>query len=79
MVLYRLFGTVDKILRKKSIHFTSFSKEIFSICFEHNRNSMEEIHELKNIKSFPSLEHVDKSDKSDKSASAFLKLCFHLC
>ena len=52
MVLYRLFGTVDKILQKKSIHFTSFSREIFSICFEHNRNPMEEIHELKNIKIF---------------------------
>ena len=62
---------------EKSIHFTSFSKEIFSIHFEHNRNSIEsEIHELKNIKSFSSLEH---SPKSDKSVLAYLKLCFHLC
>ena len=38
MVLYRLFSTVDKILWKKTIHFT---KEIFSIDFEHNRNSTE--------------------------------------
>ena len=55
----------------------SFSKEIFSIYFDHNRNSIEsEFHELKNIKTFSSLEH---GPKSDKSASAFLKLCFHLC
>ena len=33
MFLYRLFSTVDKI--------TSFSKEIFSIYFEHNRNPIE--------------------------------------
>ena len=77
MVLYRLFSTVDETLWKKSIHFTSFSEEIFSIYFEHNRNSIEsEIHVLKNMKSFSSLEH---SPKSYKSASAFLKLCFHLC
>ena len=55
---------------EKSIHFTSFPKEIFSVYFEHNRNSME------NIKSFSSLEH---GLKSDKSASSFLKLCLHLC
>ena len=62
---------------KKSIHFTSFSKEIFPIHFEHNRNSIEsQIHGLKNIKKFSSLGH---GPKSDKSASAFLKLCFHLC
>ena len=36
----------------------SFSKEIFSIYFDHNRNSIEsEFHELKNIKTFSSLEH----------------------
>ena len=35
MVLYRLFSTVDGILWKKGIHFTSFSKEIFSVYFEH--------------------------------------------
>ena len=31
--LYRLLSTVDEILWKKSIHFTSFPKEIFSIHF----------------------------------------------
>ena len=61
MVLYRLFSTVDETLWKKSIHFTSFSEEIFSIYFEHNRNSIEiKIHVLKNIKSFSSLEHCPK-------------------
>ena len=33
---YGLFSTVDKILWKKSIHFTPFY-----IYFEHNRNSIE--------------------------------------
>ena len=62
---------------EKSIHFTSFSKETFTIYFERNRNSIEsQIHDFKKIKSFSSLEH---GPKSDKSASAFLKLCFHLC
>ena len=28
-------------IMEKSIHFTSFSKEIFPIYFEHNRNSIE--------------------------------------
>ena len=41
MVLYRLLNTVDEVLWKKSIHFTSLSKEIFFIYFEHNRNSIE--------------------------------------
>ena len=62
---------------EKNIHLTSISEEIFSIYFDHSRNSIEsQIHELKNIKSLSSLEH---GPKSDKSASAFLKLCFHLC
>ena len=48
-----------------------FSKDIFSICLEHKRNSIESsIHELKIIKSFSFLE---LGPKSDKSASAFLK------
>ena len=77
MVLYRLFSKVGDILCKKSIHFMSFSKEIFSMYFEHNRNSIErKIYEIKNIKSFSSLEN---GPKSDKSVSAFLKLCFLLC
>ena len=62
---YRFFSTVDGILRKKSIHFASFSKEIFSVYFERNRNSIEsKVHELKNIKKFSSLEHGPKSDKA---------------
>ena len=73
---YRLFSTVDKILRKKKYPLTLFSKEIFSIYFEHNKNSIENlVYELKNIKNLSSLGH---GPKSDKSASAFLK-CFHLC
>ena len=60
----------------KSIHFTSFSKEILSIYSEHNRNSIpSSVHELKNIKNFPSLEH---GPKSDKSALAFFKFMFPL-
>ena len=66
--LYRLFSKVDKIRWKKSIHFTSFPKEIFSTYFEDNSI---ETHEPKNIKRFSSIEH---GPKSDKSASAFLKL-----
>ena len=62
---------------EKSIHFMSFSKEIFPTYFENNRNSVESwVRELKNIKHFLSVEH---GLKSDKSVSAFLKLCFHLC
>ena len=62
---------------EKKYPLTSFSEEIFSIYFEHNRNSIEsKIHVLKNMKRFSFLEH---SPKSYKSASAFLKLCFHLC
>ena len=38
MVLYRFFSTVDEILREKNTT-TSFSKEVFSIYFEHNINS----------------------------------------
>ena len=41
MALFRLFGTADDILWRKSTHFTSFSKEIFSIYFERNGNSIE--------------------------------------
>ena len=74
---FRLFSPVDEILSKKNTHFTSFPKEIFSIYFENNRNSIEsEIHELKNIESSSSLEH---GPKSDKKASVFLKVCFNLC
>ena len=77
MVLHRLFKTVDKILWKKSIHFTPFSKEICFIYFEHNRYSIEsKIHEPKNIKSFSPLEH---GPKSVKSALEFSILYFHLC
>ena len=36
---------------EKKYPLTSFSKEIFSIYFEHNRNSIEETHELKIIMS----------------------------
>ena len=65
-----------KYYAKKSPLYVIF-KEIFSICFEHNRNSIEsQIHELKNIENFSSLEH---GSKSDKSLSTFLKLCFQLC
>ena len=39
MVLYRLFSTVGDM--EKGIYFTSFSKDIFSIYFEQNRNSIE--------------------------------------
>ena len=43
---------------EKTYSFTLFSKEIFSIHLEHNRNSIESyIHELKNIQKFSSLEH----------------------
>ena len=66
MVLCRICSRVDKILWKKSINFTSFSKEIFSIYFEHNRNLIEVF--------FSSLEH---SPKSDEIASALLELRFH--
>ena len=77
MVLCRLSSTVDETSWKKSINFTSFSEEIFSIYFEDNINYIEIwIHELNNIKSFSSLEH---DPNSDKSASAFLELHFHLC
>ena len=41
MVPYRLCSIVEEILWEKSIPFTSFSKEIFSIYFEQNRNSIE--------------------------------------
>ena len=61
---------------EKKYPLESFPKEMFSIYFEHIRNSREsQIRELKNIKSFSSLEH---GPKSDKSASALQK-CFHLC
>ena len=60
---------------KKSIHFTSFSKQIFSIYL----NTIEIEEKVKfmslKMKGFSYLEH---GPKSDKSASAFLKLCFHL-
>ena len=43
---------------EKKYSFTLFSKEIFSIHLEHNRNSVESyIYELKNIQKFSSLEH----------------------
>ena len=62
---------------EKSIHFTSFPTEIFSIFFLHSISSIEiSIHELENIKSFSSLEYGTESSKSNKSASAFLKSCF---
>ena len=44
---HHLYGSVetlqysDEILWKESIHVTPFSKEIFFIYFEHNRNSIE--------------------------------------
>ena len=67
------YSAVDEILYKK----VSFLHNFLKTHFEHNRNSVEnQVHELKNIKSFSSLEH---SPKSNKSASAFLKLCFHVC
>ena len=41
MVPYRLFSTVHEIFWKKGIHVLSFSKEMFSIYFEHNKNPIE--------------------------------------
>ena len=42
MILYRLTPQYSRRnIMEKSIHFTSFSKEIFSIYSEHNRNSIE--------------------------------------
>ena len=53
MVLYRLLSTVDEMLWKKSIHFTSSPKEIFSVYLEHNKNLIEsQIHDLKITKLF---------------------------
>ena len=71
-----LYGSIDSSVQHAN-HFTSFSNKIFSIYFEHNRNSTQSlVHELKNIRNFSPLGH---GPKSDRSASAFLKLCFHLC
>ena len=43
---------------EKTYSFMLFSKEIFSIHLEDNRNSIESyIHKLKNIQKFSSLEH----------------------
>ena len=62
---------------EKSIHFTSFPTEIFSIFFLHSISSIEiSIHELEKIKSFSSLEYGTESSKSNKNALAFLKSCF---
>ena len=51
-------------MKNKKVSTTSFPKEIFSVYFEHNRNSIKKL--------ISSLEHVPKSNKN---ASAFLKPC----
>ena len=51
----------------------SFSKETYSIYFEHNRNSSSRAQKYQKSSS---LEH---GPKSGKTATAFLKLRFHLC
>ena len=52
MVLHRLLRTVEKMLWKKSIHLTSYPKEIFSVYLEHKNLIESQIHELKISKPF---------------------------
>ena len=62
----------------------SFQDKIKSIFYQFRRAIIEAKKiffgrwesDFKNVKSFSSLEH---GPKSDKNASAFSKLCFHLC